>query len=113
MKYVNIFFKKRLVIKARLLSSSFSQAFGLMFQKPKPVLMDFGKERISLGVHMFFCFWPLDLVFLGKQKKILEMKLGIKPFQIYTAKKAYYLLELPAGTAKKNKLATGTLLHFK
>jgi len=101
-------------IKAKELNSSFSQAIGLMFQKPKPVLMNFKKERKNLGVHMLFCFWPLDLVFMDKNKKIVELKQDLKPFCFYNAKQpTQYLLELPNGSIKKHKIKVQRKLKFE
>ncbi len=100
-------------INAKELNSSFSQAIGLMFQKPKPVLMDFKKVRKSLGVHMLFCFWPLDLVFMDKTKNVVELKQGLKPFTFYNVKHpSQYLLELPEGWIKKHEIALNKKLEF-
>jgi len=99
-------------IGTKFLTSPFSQAIGLMFQKPKPVLMDFKKERRTLGVHMFFCFWKLDIIFLNSKKTVVEMR-TLKPFQIMESEKAaHYLLELPAGNIKKYKIKVGTKIKF-
>lgn len=111
MKNITIFCGSKKV-RAKLLFSPLSQVMGLMFQKPYPVLMDFKSERKSLGVHMFFCFWPLDLIFISKKKQVVELVLGIKPFRWHTAKSAYYLLELPAGQAKLLGLKLGSKLQF-
>ena len=101
------------LFKAKELISSFSQAIGLMFQKPKPVLMIFKKPRKTLGIHMMFCFWPLDLVFLNQKKQVVEIKECLKPFRFYTAKQtAKYLIETPNGFVKKHKLKVKDQLSF-
>lgn len=100
-------------ITAKELNNPFSQALGLMFQKPKPVLMNFGKPRRALGVHMLFVFCPLDLVFLNQHKTITEIKQGLQPFRFYRAKQpASYLLELPAGLARATGIKPGQTLRF-
>jgi len=58
--------------------------------------MDFGKEKHT-SLHMFFVFFPIDVYFLDKDKKVVEIKKNFKPFTIYSAKnKARYLVESPA-----------------
>ena len=98
---------------AKFLTSPLTQAIGLMFQKPKPVVMDFKKERKAIGVHMFFCFWPLDLVLLNKSKKVVEIRKALKPFALFWASKpAKYLIELPAGFISKHKIKIGMKIKF-
>lgn len=100
-------------IKAKELNSFFSQGFGLMFQKPKPVIMNFKKQRKQISVHMLFCFWPLDLVFLDNSKTVVETKKGLKPFLLYSSKNsAQYLIELPHGWINQYSIKPGQKLIF-
>jgi uncharacterized protein len=78
----------------KIAKSFFSQSLGLMFQRKKDLLMVFEKEQI-VPLHNWFVFYPIDLVFLDKNKKVVEIKHNFKPFTFYTSKKkAKYLLEL-------------------
>jgi uncharacterized protein len=84
------------------LKSFFSKGIGLMFRKKinKPYIFIFNKEKI-ISLHMFFVFMPIDVLFLDKNKKVVE-KTTLKPFTIYTPKnKAKYVIELPKGYANK------------
>lgn len=81
-----------------------SKAKGLMFSKPKPLLFVFAKEaRHSL--HMFFVFYPIDVVLLSKEMQVVEIKKNFRPFTWYAPKaKSKYILELPTGYADSVKL---------
>jgi len=93
-------------------ADSFWQKFkGLMFKRKGnynyALIFDFGAEkRIEASIHMLFVFFPIDLVYLNKEKKVVELKHGIKPWSLnYTPKReARYLVELPEGTIKKEKI---------
>ena len=99
----------------KVLSSILSKATGLMFSRK---ILDIGyvfvfdiSRRIDL--HMFFVFFPIDVLFLDKQKKVVEIKESFMPFSIYISKnKASYVIELPKGSIKKTKTKVGDLLEF-
>ena len=66
-----------------------------MFSRKKNLLFVFDKEQ-RVPLHNFFVFYPINLVFLDKDKKVIEIKKNFKPFTFYTSKnKAMYLLETP------------------
>ncbi|MBI2523171.1 DUF192 domain-containing protein [Candidatus Woesearchaeota archaeon] len=92
----------------------FSKSLGLMFLiKPKPLIFIFKKEKI-IPLHMLFVFYPIDILFLNKNKIVAEIKENFKPFSFYTPKnKAQYVIELPQGTIKKTKTALGDRINFK
>ena len=55
----------------------------------------FDKEQ-TIYLHNFFVFYPINLVFLDKDKKVIEIKNNFMPFSFYKSKnKAKYLLESP------------------
>ena len=79
----------------KICKSALSKAIGLMFSKKRNLLFEFDKE-IKITLHNFFVFYPINLVFLDKDKKVIEIKRNFKPFTFYTSKqKARYLLETP------------------
>ena len=87
----------------------FSRGIGLMFSKSsnKSLIFNFKKEKI-IPLHMFFVFYPIDVLFLNSNKKVVDMKQEFKPFTIYTSKKRVkYVLELPVKTIDM----TNTLLN--
>jgi uncharacterized protein len=70
--------------KKKLLSSLFSKAKGLMFTsssavRDKAMVLVFKKEK-TVSLHMFFVFYPIDVIFLDQTKKVIEIKMNFKPF---------------------------------
>lgn len=75
--------------------SLLSKALGLMFSRKRNLLFVFGKER-RIMLHNWFVFYPINLVFLDKNKRVVEIKRDFKPFCFYASKrKARYLIETP------------------
>src|SRR3989344_5196355 len=78
----------------KICTSWFSKAKGLMFSFRENLVFVFDDER-RRNLHMFFVFFPIDLLFLDKNKKIVEIKKDFKPFTFYNSKeKAQYVVEL-------------------
>jgi uncharacterized membrane protein (UPF0127 family) len=85
--------------KAKICSSCFSKALGLMFSGKRSLVFVFEKEE-KVPLHMLFVFFPIDVIFLNKKKKVVEIKRCFKPFRLYRpSKKAKYVIEVPAGSA--------------
>jgi hypothetical protein len=51
------------------------------------------------SVHMFFMRFPIDVVFLDRDRKVVGVKLGLRPWRVAGARRAVAALELPAGAA--------------
>ena len=63
---------------------------------------------------MFFVFYPIDVLFLNKNKIVVEMKENFKPFTFYTPKnKALYIIELPRGSIKNSKTKIKDKIEFE
>ncbi len=105
--------KKTLLAKnAKLCRNILSKAFGLMFSKPKPLILTFKEEKI-IPLHMFFVFYPIDVLFLNKNKIVVEIKEKFMPFTFYIPKKkALYIIELPQNTIKETETQTGNKIKF-
>jgi len=89
-----------------------SQARGLMFRKKKHnLIMTFPKER-KVSLHMFFVFYPIDVLLLNENKKIVEIKKSFKPFRQWRSKiKGNYIVEL-GKEESKGKVKVGDQLEF-
>ena len=62
---------------------------------------------------MFFVFYPIDVLFLDKNKKVVEVKENFRPFEFYTPKnKAKYVIELEKNTIKSSKTKVGNKINF-
>jgi len=103
---------KALAADAKLCKSAFSRAIGLMFSKKRALLFIFSKEKI-IPLHMLMVFFPIDVVFVGKNRNIVEIKENFRPFSFYTPrKKALYIIEAPAGMVKRTGTKIGDKLAF-
>ena len=103
---------KILTKKAKIYKNIFSKALGLMFSKQKTLIFIFKKEKI-IPLHMLFVFYPIDVIFLNKDRKIVEIKENLKPFTFYTPKnKAKYVIELPNKTIQKTSTELGDTINF-
>ena len=73
------------------------------------VLKNYKQENL----HTLFMFYNLDIIFLDKNKKVIEIKKNIKPFKlkIIPNKKAKYVLECKAMNRKNIRI--GQIIKFK
>lgn len=98
----------------RLCSSPWSKAKGLMFKSKveMPLVFPFSKEQ-KPPLHMLFVFCPIDVLFLNKHKKVVDIKKNFRPFTFYTPKKpCSFIIELPANTIKASKTGIGDKISF-
>ena len=106
--------KRKILANAKLCNDAFSKFVGLMLStdKNKSLAFKFSKERI-ISLHMFFVFYPIDVLFLDKNKIVVDKKENFKPFRFYKSKKkAMYAIELPNGTIKKTGTEIGDKIIF-
>ena len=98
----------------KMCKSLLGKTIGLMFQpKPKTLLFKFNKERKN-SLHMFFVFFPIDIIFLNNNQKVVELKQHLKPWQIYFPKeKSLYIIEAPIQTIQNSKTEIGDSIRFK
>ena len=96
-----------IIKKIKLANTYFKRFIGLMFENKKKfnyaLIFSFPKEsRISCSLHMLFVFYPINVIFLDSNKRIVDIKTNFKPFTMYsTSKKCRYLIELPEKIDKK------------
>ena len=105
--------KKTLISKnAKICRNIYSKTIGLMFSIEKSLIFIFENEK-NVPLHMFFVFYPIDVLFLDKNKIVVEIKESFKPFTFYTPKKrAKYIIEVPNGIIKKTKTELGDKINF-
>ncbi len=93
---------KKIIAKEHAFCSSFfCQFLGLMFTKKRKdfaLVFVFPKVR-KVALHMFFVFYPISVLFLDDQKKVIEIKNNFLPFQICFSKvKSKYIIEIDTST---------------
>lgn len=88
------------------------KARGLMFRKQCDLIF-IEKEEKYIPLHMFFVFYPIDVVYLNKKKEVVELKDNFFPFTVYSPKKkAQYVLELKNKTITTKKIECGDIIYF-
>ena len=95
-------------------SSHWRKARGLMFTSSlkDPLLFIFEKEK-RWGLHMLFVFYPIDVIFLDKDRKVADIKENFTPFSFHTPKKpCLHIIELPKGSVRKSRTSLGDRIEF-
>jgi hypothetical protein len=65
------------------------------------------------SVHTFFMKFPIDLVYLDKQRKVRKVRHAVPAWRLSACLTAHSILELPAGTAEKSGTLPGDELSFE
>jgi|TARA_B100001971_G_C18010990_1_gene442373 hypothetical protein len=104
---------KRVIKNYKIYKNPISQFIGLRFSKRSDTILIFelNKEsRISASIDMFFVFYPINVVWLDKNKRVVDIKQNLKPFTllIIPRKKAKYVLEF----TNKISIKIGDTLKF-
>ena len=99
-----------------VMDTSFKKFRGLMFRKKCDTVLIFPldhESRLEASIHSFFC--PrFDVAFVDKQKKIVDLRENVRPWvpNITPKKASSFVVEMPPGTVKKQKLSIGKKLDF-
>jgi len=59
------------------------------------------------SVHTFFMKFPIDLVYLDKQKKVRKVRHRVPAWRLSVCLSAHSILELPAGTLEQTGTKVG------
>lgn len=99
---------------AKICNDAFSKFIGLMFSRNqnKTLIFKFDKEQF-IRLHMLFVFYPIDVMFLNKNKIVVDIRENFKPFTFYKSKKkAMHVIEMLAGTIRNTKTEIGDKIGF-
>lgn len=97
--------------RERYCTSFFSQASGLIFRRKQNLVMAFSHKRI-VRLHMLFVFYPVDILILNENCKVIEIKRQLQPFRWWSSsRKGRYVLEL-ALPYVWNKVKVGDVLSY-
>ncbi|NQU79565.1 DUF192 domain-containing protein [Candidatus Woesearchaeota archaeon] len=92
--------------------SILSKAKGLMFTNRSEVLrrayvFEFSKPLFQ-SMHMMFVVYPIDILFLDEDKRVVDLVEGLKPFRFYNSiERAMYVVELPNSMIKRSGTRIG------
>jgi uncharacterized protein len=92
------------------------RAVGMMFRKSaepiRAMLFDFGETRL-VTMWMRNTFLPLDIVFIGEDRRIVKISANAEPLSlaiIGSQEPVRFALEFAAGAAKRDGLRVGDLV---
>ncbi len=94
--------------------SSFDQAKGFMFSRPKmrAIIFVFNPPRI-VSLHMWFVFGAIDVIGLDSNYVVVAKKENFKPWKFWNSKlEVNYVVELPVGTINNSKTCIGDVLKL-
>jgi uncharacterized protein len=64
------------------------------------------------SVHTLFMHFPIDLVYLDRQKRIKKLRSEVIPWRLSACSSADSVLELAAGTIRASRTEQGDMLDF-
>lgn len=65
------------------------------------------------SVHTFFMRFPIDVVFLDGERRVLRVASAVRPWRTAAARKAREVVELAAGEAERVGVAAGSVLRLE
>ena len=81
-----------------------------------------GRDRLAPGeglwivpcesIHTFFMRFPIDLVYLDREKHIRKVRNAVGPWRISACFSAHSVIELPAGVIRTTRTERGDAIEF-
>jgi len=65
------------------------------------------------SIHTCFMRFPLDIVFLDKNSRVVKIKRRLKPWRVTICLKAFTAIEFPSGYSYAKGMELGDLLKIK
>jgi uncharacterized membrane protein (UPF0127 family) len=65
------------------------------------------------GIHTFFMRFPIDVLFLDKELRVIRAVPALPPFRTSVVKHAVYVLELPVGSIQRSQTGAGDQIQMK
>ncbi len=112
MRIINKAKNRGLAEQAEVAKTLFKKAKGLlgrnMLQEKEAMILE-----ACNSVHTFFMRFPIDILFVGRNNRIVGMAHNVKPWHLTPIYwKAAFVIELPAGVIKDSGTEIGDELVF-
>lgn len=65
------------------------------------------------AVHCFFMKFTIDVVFIDKQRQVVKLAPGLKPWRVAGSLRAHSVVELPEGKIEASGTRVGDQLEFE
>jgi uncharacterized membrane protein (UPF0127 family) len=112
MVLVNVTKKTLVSDRCHFANSVFKRMVGLLNRKAlgpgEGLLLD-----RCYGIHTFGMRFPLDVLFLDKDLRVMRAVTALPPFRTCVVKKAVYVLELPVGAIQHTRTEAGDQIQFR
>jgi uncharacterized membrane protein (UPF0127 family) len=112
---VDIFSKsneQKLIARARVATSMWSRFWGLMGRRSLP-----NHEGLLIdpcnSVHTFFMRFPIDVLFLDEDDRVLKITTELRPFRVAVGRGARRVLEIAAGRAASAGVRVGDKMTLR
>ena len=107
MRITNTTRSTTLADKARRAGGFLARGRGLMFTSPLPEGGGLVLDPCN-SIHMFFMRYPLDIIFVSKDGRVVFMYRGIKPWRMgRVVRGAKIAIELPEGAIDRSGTQVG------
>lgn len=101
---------KNTVISKHLVQKTGIKKFIGLMGKDRPETIIF---KTRFGIHTFFLKFPIDLIIVSKEKRVVFIKKSVKPNRVVFWDFRYdTVIELPEGLIKKLNINKGSILKF-
>ena len=101
---INNLSQNTIVSKTYSYKTGVSKIQGLLLKKQPETLV----FKTRFGIHTFFMKFPIDVMVLNKNKKVVFLKESVKPNKFVLWNPKYNLiLEMPIGSIKESKTKIG------
>ncbi|AAL81174.1 hypothetical protein PFDSM3638_05275 [Pyrococcus furiosus DSM 3638] len=111
---LNVTKGKEIRIEVRFADNFIKRFLGLMFRKPRYVLIFVLplETRINASVHGLFMREAIDVIFLNSNKEVVDLTV-LKPWRFYVPKRpAKYIVEGPRGIIEALSVEVGDRLEW-
>jgi uncharacterized protein len=100
--------------EAKVANSYFTRLVGLLGKTKRWAQLGKGLWIVpSRGVHTIGMLFPIDLIFLSKEKEVVHVEEHVRPFRISRVSlKAMSVLELPPHTIYRSRTQVGDQLEI-
>jgi uncharacterized protein len=110
---VNSTRESRLATDAERATSFIARGRGLMLRSTFPEGSALVIDPCS-SIHMFFMRFPIDVLYLDREDRVVRVQEGIKPWRLgpLRTRGARYVIEFPAGTLARTNTRAGDKIVF-
>lgn len=110
---VNSTRESRIAADAERATSFFARGRGLMLRSTFPEGSAIVIDPCS-SIHMFFMRFPIDVLYLDHDDRVVRIQEGIKPWRVGPLRTggAKYVIELPAGTVARTRTRAGDQIVY-